>query len=74
MSPVGEAKNDFNFNLEKISIEERLELRQKIINCTIDDLVRVNEVYLTKDHRKSILAGEGFKDQALELKMEILEV
>ena len=74
MSPVGEAKNDFNFNLEEISIEERLELRQKIINCTIDDLVRVNEVYLTKDHKKSILAGEGFKDQALELKMEILEV
>jgi hypothetical protein len=74
MSPVGEAKNDFNFNLEDISVEERLELRQKIINCSIDDLIRVNESYLTKDHTKSILAGESFKDQALELKMQILEV
>ncbi len=30
LSPVGEAKNDFNFNLEDISIAERLAIRQKI--------------------------------------------
>ena len=74
LSPVGEAKNDFNFNLEEINIEERLAFRQRIINCSIEDLVRVNEKYLTKESKRSILAGESFKDQALELKLEILEV
>jgi hypothetical protein len=74
LSPVGEAKNDFNFNLEEINIEERLAFRQRIINCSIKDLVRVNEKYLTKESKRSILAGESFKDQAMELKLEILEV
>ena len=74
LSPVGEAKNDFNFNLEKINIEERLAFRQRIINCSIEDLVRVNEKYLTKESKRSILAGESFKNQAMELKLEILEV
>ena len=74
LSPVGEAKNDFNFNLEDINIDERLAFRQRIINCSIEDLVRVNEKYLTKESKRSILAGESFKDQARELKLEILEV
>jgi Zn-dependent M16 (insulinase) family peptidase len=74
LSPVGEAKNDFNFNLEDINIDERLALRQRIINCSIEDLVRVNKKYLTKESKRSILAGESFKDQAQELKLEILEV
>ena len=74
LSPVGEAKNDFNFNLEDINIDDRLAFRQRIINCSIEDLVRVNEKYLTKESKRSILAGESFKDQAKELKLEILEV
>ncbi|MDB9907848.1 insulinase family protein [Gammaproteobacteria bacterium] len=74
LSPVGEAKNDFNFNLEDINIDDRLAFRQRIINCSIEDLVRVNEKYLTKESQRSILAGESFKDQAKELKLEILEV
>ena len=74
MSPVGEAKNDFNFNLEDINIDDRLAFRQRIINCSIEDLVRVNEKYLTKESKRSILAGESFKDQAKELKLEVLEV
>jgi len=74
LSPVGEAKNDFNYNLESIGIKERLEMRQKVIRCSIDDLIRVNETYLTKESRKSILAGESFKAQAEELGLKILEV
>ncbi len=74
LSPVGEAKNDFNYNLELIGIKERLEMRQKVIRCSIDDLIRVNETYLTKESSKSILAGESFKAQAEELGLTILEV
>ncbi|MGY8792444.1 MAG: hypothetical protein ACKVI9_02110, partial [Gammaproteobacteria bacterium] len=72
--PVGEAKNDFNYNLESISIKERLEMRQKVIRCSIDDLIRVNKTYLTQESRKSILAGESFKTQAEALGLKILEV
>ena len=67
LSPVGEAKNDFNFNLENISTKERLEMRQKVINCTIEDLIRVSKKYLTKDSKKSILAGEAYREEASSL-------
>ena len=74
LSPVGEAKNDFNFNLENISTKERLEMRQRVINCSIEDLIRVNEKYLTKDSKKSILAGESYREEALSLSLTLREV
>ena len=74
LSPVGEAKNDFNYNLQKIDIAERLKMRQKIINCSIKDLERVNKKYLTKSSSKSILAGESYKDQAVDLKLKPFKV
>ena len=74
LSPVGEAKNDFNFNLENISTKERLEMRQRVINCSIEDLIRVNEKYLTKNSKKSILAGESYREEALSLGLTLREV
>jgi len=74
LSPVGEAKNDFNFNLENISTKERLEMRQRVINCSIEDLIRVNEKYLTKDSKKSILAGESYREETLSLGLTLREV
>jgi Zn-dependent M16 (insulinase) family peptidase len=74
LSPVGEAKNDFNFNLEDISIKERLEMRQRVINCSIEDLIRVSEKYLSKDSKKSILAGEAYREEASTLGLTLREV
>ena len=74
LSPVGEAKNDFNFNLEKVSTEKRLEMRQRVINCSIDDLKRVSQKYLTKTSRKSILAGEAYREEASSLGLIIKDV
>ena len=74
LSPVGEAKNDFDFNLENISTKERLEMRQRVINCSIEDLIRVNEKYLTKNSKKSILAGEAYKEEASSLGLTLREV
>ena len=74
LSPVGEAKNDFNFNLEGISTKERLEMRQRVINCTIEDLIKVSEKYLTKDSKKSILAGEAYREEAVSLGLSLKEV
>ena len=74
LSPVGEAKNDFNLNLEDISTQERLAMRQRVINCSIKDLIRVSEKYLTKPSKKSILAGEAYKEEASELGLTLREV
>jgi Zn-dependent M16 (insulinase) family peptidase len=74
LSPVGEAKNDFNFNLEDISTKERLEMRQRVINCTIEDLIRVSKKYLSKDSKKSILAGEAYREEANSLGLNLKEV
>ena len=74
LSPVGEAKNDFNFNLENISTKERLEMRQRVINCSIEDLIRVSKKYLTGDSNKSILAGESYREEASSLGLTLKEV
>ena len=74
LSPVGEAKNDFNLNLENISTKERLEMRQRVINCSIDDLIRVSEKYLTKPSKKSILAGKAYAKEASSLGLNLREV
>ena len=74
LSPVGEAKNDFNFNLENISTKERLEMRQRVINCSIEDLIRVSKKYLTRDSKKSILAGESYREEASSLGLILKEV
>ena len=74
LSPVGEAKNDFNLNLDGFSTEERLEMRQRIINCTIEDLIRVTKKYLTKPSKKSILAGEAYKDEASSLGLSLKDI
>ena len=42
-------------------------MRQKVINCTIEDLIRVSKKYLTKDSKKSILAGEAYREEASSL-------
>ena len=71
----GEIKNDFNFNLEDISTKERLEMRQRVINCSIEDLIRVSKKYLTKgDSKKSILAGESYREEASSLGLTLKEV
>jgi Zn-dependent M16 (insulinase) family peptidase len=74
LSPVGEAKNDFNLNLEGISTIKRLEMRQGVINCSIEDLIRVSKKYLTKNSKKSILAGEAYKEEATKLGLTLKEV
>jgi len=74
LSPVGEAKNDFNLNLEGISTSKRLEMRQGVINCSIEDLIRVSKKYLTKNSKKSILAGEAYKEEATKLGLTLKEV
>jgi len=74
LSPVGEAKNDFNLNLEGISTNKRLEMRQRVINCSIEDLIRVSKRYLTKNSKKSILAGEAYKEEATKLGLTLKEV
>jgi hypothetical protein len=49
-------------------------MRQRIINCSIKDLIRVSEKYLTKNSKKSILAGEAYKEEASELGLTLREV
>ena len=68
----------FKFNeegiLEDISTKERLEMRQRVINCSIEDLIRVSEKYLTGDSKKSILAGEAYREEASSLGLNLKEV
>jgi hypothetical protein len=49
-------------------------MRQNVINCSIDDLVRVSKKYLSGHSKKSILAGQSFVDEAKKMGLKIKEV
>ena len=49
-------------------------MRQRVINCSIEDLIRVSKKYLTRDSKKSILAGESYREEASSLGLILKEV
>ena len=49
-------------------------MRQRVINCSIEDLVRVCKKYLSEPSKKSILAGEAYKKEASSLGLNLREV
>ena len=67
MSPYGEAMSDFMSELDHRTQEDRLLFRNKVKECSIDDLIRVSKKYLFNESKKSIIAGESFKDEIKDL-------
>ena len=63
MSPYGEAMNDFMSELDHKTKKDRLLFRNKVKECSIDDLVRVSKKYLFNESKKSVIAGESFQDE-----------
>ena len=49
-------------------------MRQQVINCSIEDLIRVSKKYLTQNSKKSILAGEAYREEAALLGLTLREV
>ena len=49
-------------------------MRQRVINCSIKDLIRVSKKYLTKGSKKSILAGEAYREEASSVGLTLREV
>ena len=49
-------------------------MRQQVINCSIEDLIRVSKKYLTQNSKKSILAGKAYSEEASSLGLNIREV
>jgi Zn-dependent M16 (insulinase) family peptidase len=67
MSPYGEAMNDFMSELDHKTKKDRLLFRNKVKECSIDDLVRVSKKYLFNESKKSVIAGESFQDEIKNL-------
>jgi Zn-dependent M16 (insulinase) family peptidase len=67
MSPYGEAMSDFMSELDHRTQEDRLLFRNKVKECSIDDLIRVSKKYLFNESKKSIIAGESFQDEIKDL-------
>ena len=67
MSPYGEAMSDFMSELDHRTQEDRLLFRNKVKECSIDDLIRVSKKYLFNESKKSVIAGESFQDEIKDL-------
>jgi len=74
LSPYGEAISDFINELDNKSQEDRLLFRSRIKDCTLDDLVKVSKKYLFGNSKKSVLAGESFKEEISKLGFDIKNI
>ena len=74
LSPFGEAMSDFSMNIDKKNIKTRLEIREKVKACTIDDLINVSQKYLFNESKKSVIAGENYIEEMKSLNFKIKNI
>ena len=74
LSPFGEAMSDFSMNIDRKNIKTRLEIREKVKACTIDDLINVSQKYLFNESKKSVIAGENYIEEMKSLNFKIKNI
>ncbi|WP_096086524.1 insulinase family protein [Agaribacterium haliotis] len=74
-SPAGRAKRCFHSELHGRSLELRQQYRKRILATSYDDLVRVSQLYLTKDKASTaVVCGRTEEQQAQGLGLELVEL
>ena len=71
LSPNGESAMDFTNTLEGKTDADRLKFKNNVINCTLEDIQRVANTYLTKNSSRSVIAGKGFENEISQLGFKI---
>ena len=71
LSPNGESAMDFTNMLDGKTDEDRLRFKNNVLSCTLEDIKRVANTYLTQNSSKSVIAGKGFEDEISKLDFSI---
>ena len=71
LSPNGESAMDFTNMLDGKTDEDRLRFKNNVLSCTLEDIKRVANTYLTQNSSKSVIAGKGFEDEISKLGFSI---
>tara|TARA_B100001115_G_scaffold66094_1_gene48858 strand:- start:462 stop:1376 length:915 start_codon:yes stop_codon:yes gene_type:complete len=74
LSPFGEAMSDFSMNLDKKTIEKRLEIRSSVKSCKLDDLINVSQKYLFNESKKSVVAGKNYIKEMEKMRLRIKNI
>ena len=74
LSPYGEAMSDFMSKLDQKSQDERLQFRAKVKECKLTDLVKVSEKYLFSDSKRSVIAGQNYEAELVDLGFKIKNI
>ena len=74
MSPYGEAMSDFMNELDHKKQEDRLIFRNRVKECSVNDLVRVSKKYLFNESKRSVVAGESFQDEIQEMGFKLKNI
>ena len=74
LSPFGEAMSDFMSKLDQKSQDERLQFRAKVKECKLTDLVKVSEKYLFSDSKRSVIAGQNYEAELVDLGFKIKNI
>jgi len=74
-SPAGEAKGDFHSRLFGRTKEQREQFRARVLQVTLDDLIRVTEQYLRPDVASiGVISSSANKGSLEKLGLEIREI
>ena len=71
LSPNGESARDFMNMLDGKTDDDRLRFKNNVLSCTLEDIKRVANTYLTQNSSKSVIAGKGFEDEISKLGFSI---
>ena len=74
MSPYGEAMSDFMNELDHKKQEDRLIFRNRVKECSVNDLVKVSKKYLFNESKRSVIAGESFQDEIQEMGFKLKNI
>ncbi len=61
-------------NIDRKNIKTRLEIREKVKACTIDDLINVSQKYLFNESKKSVIAGKNYIEEMKSLNFKIKNI
>ncbi len=74
-SPAGEAKSDFHSELFGRTAEQRARFRARILNVSLDDLVRVTGIYFAPENASvAVVASPASKEAVEALGLEVFEL
>ena len=73
-SPTGEALSDHRFNMLGITQQLRKKYRQRVIDCSVSNLIEVTKKYLLRKPKRAIISGKNFEKELTSMDFNLRQI